>query len=287
MVAEWKINYVKELKDKIKKSKIFFLVNVMDIPNSALQTIRKNLKAKNFEMKVVKKSLLIKSLEELSKEDKKYEKIINVLENIKRATIMLIIPKEEINPFILNKILEENKSYRAAREGDVLEEDVIVKAGPTNIVAGPVISIFKKYNIKTKVEGGKITIVEDTIIAKKGDKVSKDLADLLQKLEIKPISVRIKPILAYDGEVLYEEDILSIPLEKYLEDIKLAFKKALSLSIYIIIPTKDNIKLLIRKAHENAYKLSIKTKIPTKYTIKEILKLAINVGRKLKEKTNL
>ncbi|MEM1684453.1 MAG: 50S ribosomal protein L10 [Nanopusillaceae archaeon] len=287
MVAEWKINYVKDLKDKIKKVKVLSLANVMDIPSLALQTIRKNLKVKDFEIKTVKKSLLIKALEELSKENQKYKEIINILEKNKRSTIMLLIPKEDINPFILNKILEENKSYREARVGDVLEDDIVVKAGPTNFAAGPAISMFKKYNIKTKVEGGKIVIVEDSLIAKKGDVVSKDLADLLQKLGIRPIPVKVKLMLAYDGKTLYTDDVLSIPLDKYVEELKSAFKKAISLSVYAGIPDRNNIKLLVKKAHENSYKLSIKAGIPTKYNIKELFKSAISIGKKLKDKVNL
>jgi len=288
MVAKWKIEYVQNLKEKLNNSAIFGISNVMDIPASSLQRIRKSLREKGFELKVVKKKLLIKALEDLVKTDRNYEKIIDILEKNKRITIMLLIPpREYANPFIINKILEENKSYREARPGDVLEEDIVVRAGPTNFQAGPILSEFKKFNIKTKVEGGKIVIVEDAVIAKKGDVVSNELADFLKKLNITPIPVKVKLLLVYDKKTLYTEDVLSIPLEKYLEDLKAAFKKAFAVSIHIGYPTKENIGILIRKSIENAYKLSIKTGIPTRYTIKDLIIRAVRIGNYIKDKLNI
>jgi len=192
-----------------------------------------------------------------------------------------------MNPFIINKILEENKSYREARPGDVLEEDIVVRAGPTNFQAGPILSEFKKFNIKTKVEGGKIVIAEDAVIARKGDVVSNELADFLKKLNITPIPVKVKLLLVYDKKTLYTEDVLSIPLERYLEDLKVAFKKAFIVSIYVGYPTRENIGILIRKSIENAYKLSIKTSLPTKYTIKDLIRRAIRIGNYIRDKLNI
>jgi len=287
MVTKWKIEYVKNLKEELNNSKIFGISNVMDIPASSLQKIRKSLKEKGFELKVVRKKLLIKALEDLAKVDKNYEKIIDMLEKNKRITIMLLIPKEYINPFIINKILEESKSYREARPGDILEEDIIVRAGPTDFQAGPILSEFKKFNIKTKVEGGKIVIAEDAVIAKKGDVVSNELADFLKKLKITPIPVKVKLLLVYDKKTLYTEDVLSIPLEKYVEDLKIALKKAFVVSIHIGYPTKENIGILIRRGIENGYKLSMKTNIPTRYNIKDLIRRAITIGNYIKNRLNI
>jgi len=287
MVAKWKIEYVQNLKEKLSNSLIFGISNVMDIPASSLQQIRKSLREKGFDLKVVRKKLLIKALEDLAKKDRNYEKIVDILEKNNRITMMLLIPKEYVNPFIINKILEENKSYREARPGDILDEDIVVRAGPTNFQAGPMLSEFKKFNIKTKVEGGKIIIAEDAVIAKKGDTVNRELADFLKKLNIVPIPVKVKLLLVYDKKTLYTEDVLSVPLEKYLEDLKIAFKKAFAVSIHVGYPTKENIRILVRKSVENAYKLSMKTNIPTKYTIRDLVKRAIRVGTYIKDKLNI
>ncbi|NAZ26231.1 MAG: 50S ribosomal protein L10, partial [Nanoarchaeota archaeon] len=212
MVSQQKILYVNDLYSKLSNSKIIGIANIMDIPTDSLQVIRKKLKGMNIDVKVVKKNLFIKALEKIN--DPNIKKMIDIIEENKRITVLLILPKEEINPFLLNKILEENKSYRSAKEGDILEEDVIIKAGPTNLTPGPVLTELKKYNIKTKVENGKIVITEDALVAKKGQKVDGGLVSLLQKFNITPIPVKIKLLLVYDGKTLYTYDILSTPLEE-------------------------------------------------------------------------
>jgi len=285
MVSQQKILYANDLYSKLSNSKIIGIANIMDIPTDALQVIRKKLKEMNIDVKVVKKNLFIKALEKIN--DQNIKKMIDIIEENKRITVLLILPKEEINPFLLNKILEENKSYRSAKEGDILEEDVIIRAGPTNLTPGPVLTELKKYNIKTKVENGKIVITEDALVAKKGQKVDIELVSLLQKFNITPIPVKIKLLAVYDGKTLYTYDILSTPLEEYINQLRSGFRKAISLTIEISFPTKENIKILLTKAYQNLVKLSLNNGIPTKDTIKDLLKITNRRSITLKERLNI
>lgn len=286
MVSQQKIVFVENLYEKLK-NKEFGIINVMDVPTSSLQQIRKILEEKRYYLKVIKKSLFIKTLEKLSKENEIYSKIIDKINKQDRITLMLIMPSETINPFVLVKTLEENKSYRYAKVGDIAEEDILVKAGPTDIQAGPALSDFKKLGIPAKVDGGKIVIAEDKVVAKKGDKITPELVSLLQKLNIKPIPVKLKLILYFDGKTIYEEDVLSIPLERYIEDIKNGLRKAFSLSIQIVYPDKSNIRIILSKAYRISRNLSIKLNIPTKENIKDILGNAIRIAENLRRKVNL
>jgi len=285
MVSQQKILYVNDIYSKLSNSKIIGVANVMDIPTAALQVIRKKLKEMNIDVKVVKKNLFVKALEKIN--DPNIKKMIDIIEENKRITVLLLLPKNNINPFLLNKILEENKSYRPAKEGDILEEDVIIRAGPTNLTPGPVLTELKKYNIKTKVENGKIVITEDTLVAKKGQKVDSGLVSLLQKFNITPIPVKIKLLVVYDGKTLYTHDILSTPLEEYINQLRSGFRKAISLTIEISFPTKENIKILLTEAYQNLVKLSLNTGIPTKDTIKDLLKITNRRSITLKEKLNM
>ena len=285
MVSQQKILYVNDLYSKLSNSKIIGIANIMDIPTDSLQVIRKKLKGMDIDVKAVKKNLFVKALEKI--DDPNIKKMIDIIEENKRITILLILPKEDINPFLLNKILEENKSYRSAKEGDILEEDVIIRAGPTNLTPGPVLTELKKYNIKTKVENGKIVITEDVLVAKKGQKVDSGLVSLLQKFNITPIPVKIKLLLVYDGKTLYTYYILSTPLEEYINQLRSGFRKAISLAVEISLPTKENIKILLTKAYQNLVKLSLNTGIPIKDTIKDLLKITNRRSITLKEKLNI
>ncbi|HIP90244.1 MAG TPA: 50S ribosomal protein L10 [Candidatus Nanopusillus sp.] len=275
MVAPWKVEYVNNLVEELKKSSTFAIANAMDIPSRSMQQIRKSLKQNNVYVKVVKKTLLIKALDKLVQENPKYREIMEFLEKQKRITITLLIPREDMNPFKLYRILEENKSYRAARPGDIAPNDIVIPSGPTPFTPGPILSTLKKFNLKTKVEGGKIVITEDKIVAKKGEEVTFEIADLLNKFGIEPIEVKLNIVLAYDKGIIYTEDILSIPPEKYIEDLQGAFRKAVALSLEIVLPTKYSKELLLKRAFENAVKLSLKTGIPSKDTIKPMLKRLI------------
>ncbi|BBL45306.1 50S ribosomal protein L10 [Nanobdella aerobiophila] len=285
MVAKQKLEYVENLYNILSKNHLLAIANLVETPTSALQKIRKNLKSQGFYLKTVRKNLFIRTLKNLN--DKNLESLIKELEENKKITILLIIPSKEINPFILNKILEENRSYRAARIGDILEDDVMIKAGPTNLTPGPVLTELKKYNIKTKVENGKIAIAEDCIVAKKGTKVDEGLASLLQKFNITPIPVKVRLLLFYDGKVLYNQEVLSTPLEKYLEELNLAFKYSLGLSINIGYPTKENINILLENTYKNSIKLSLNLGVISKDNVRFILSRTYNIANKLKQKLNI
>lgn len=289
MVSKQKILFVNNLKETLKDKIIIAIADVSSIPASSLQQIRKILKSEGYYIKFVRKRLLIKSLEQLKDQDPKLEELINSIKSNKKYATLLLLPSKEINPFDLYKFLQQNKSYRAARVGDVLDSDVIIRAGPTNFTPGPILTDLKKFGIKTKVEGGKVVIAEDAVVAKKGDVVNQDLLSLLQKFDIKPIPVVLKLILVYNKKngIIYTEDILSIPLETYVEQIKSGFRKSIALTLEIGYPTKDNIKLLLTRTYQYSKNLALKTDLISKDTIKDLLIKSLRISNALKSKTNI
>jgi len=275
MVAPWKVDYVNSLVEQLSNTKSIAIANAVGVPSKSMQEIRKSLKNQDIYIKVVKKSLLIKALERLAEKDDSYQQIIQNIKEQKQITTTLLIPKKAVNPFKLYKILDENKTFRAAKPGDIAPNDIKITAGPTPFTPGPVLTSLKKFGLKTKVEGGKIVITEDKIVARKGDVITEDLAELLNKFGIEPIEVKLNIVLAYENGLIYSEDILSTPLEKYIEDLRRAFARAVALSLEAGIPTKYSVEILLRSAIENVYKLSMKTGIPTKDTINLLIKKAV------------
>ena len=76
-------------------------------------------------------------------------------------------------------------------------------------------------------------------------------------------------------------------MEEYINQLRSGFRKAISLSVEISFPTKENIKILLTKTYQNLVKLSLNTGIPTKDTIKDLLKIANRRSATLKEKLNI
>lgn len=243
-----KIEFAKKLKEDMKKYQTIGIANLFKFPTKALQNVRRELKD-DLKIKVVKKSLLLRVLNEINEKD---------LEKIITNQLALIFSNED--PFKLFAKISKIKTQMFAKEGDIADEDILIKAGPTDLNPGPVISEFAKAKIPAGVEGGKIAIKKDTIVAKKGDKISKELASILRKLKIKPIKKSLEIVGIYSNGQLYSKEALDLVNEVPMLLMQ-AKQKALNLSIFILYPTKDNISFLLSKAYNYAKILEEKLEV--------------------------
>jgi large subunit ribosomal protein L10 len=243
MVKEEKIKAVEELKKMIESYSVIGIVDMFKIKTAPLQEIKKGIE--DFAtLKVVRKSILLRALKGSSKEN------VSKLEDF--VPLQPAVLFSNLDCFKLYSEIRKVRPKIFAKDGDVAEEDITVKAGPTELSPGPVISEFAKVRIPVGTEGGKIVIKKDTVVAKKGDKISKDLAAVLHKLKIRPVSVSLKIAAIFDRGKIYGGDVLSLVGEGYLNLIKECFSKALNFSITIEYPTKENIGYLLSKAYQKA-----------------------------------
>src|SRR3989344_8566689 len=109
----------------------------------------------------------------------------------------------ELDPFRLYKLLKSSKSPAFAKPGNVLPKDAMVKAGPTNFTPGPIIGELGKFGIKAGVEAGKIVIKEDKVVARAGQKVDAKMAELLIRLDIKPMEIGLNVVACYDRGTIF------------------------------------------------------------------------------------
>jgi large subunit ribosomal protein L10 len=242
MKRDEKVEFVKMMKEEIKKYPTIAIISLTKLPNKALQSVRKNLRDE-VKIKVVKKRLLHRILEEI--EGNKIKDIIP-----EQPALVL----SNLKPFELFIKINKIKTPVYAKEGDISEEDILLKAGKTDLNAGPVISEFAKVRIPAGVQEGKIAIKKDTLVAKKGDRISKDLASILRKLKIMPISVTVNVVGIYSNGELYPKDVLEF-VNEVPSLLVQAKQKALNLSVFISYPTKENISFLLSKAYNQAKSL--------------------------------
>ena len=241
MKKEEKIALAEEIAKEMKNYKTIGIVDLYKIPTKELKEIRKVLN-EFVRLKVIKKSTLKFATEKAGEELKK-------LLELNPNQFAILFSNEE--PFSLFKKISSITSETYAKENDVAEEDIWVYAGPTQIKAGPSISEFAKLKIPAGVEGGFIAVKKDTLIAKKGEKISKELASLLRKLKIKTRKIRLSVLgFLYEG-VLYTKDTLNLVFE-YPKLLTQAYQNAFNLSVNIAYPTKENINILISKCYLNA-----------------------------------
>jgi large subunit ribosomal protein L10 len=157
-----------------------------------------------------------------------------------------------MEPFRFYLMISKLKLSGFAKEGDIAPENIIIPAGPTSLLPGPVISELNKAGIPVGIEEGRISVKKDAMVAKKDDKISKELAIALRKLNVKPMKIGLNIVAIYDNGKIYGKEVLSLVGENYLNKLKEALNQALNLSVGICYPTKENIKLLLAKAFNNA-----------------------------------
>lgn len=243
-----KLKEVKELTELVKTKKTILLSSIKNIPASQFQEIGKKLRGKAI-IKFPKKNLMFRTIDSSGNEELKKLK-----EYIKDSTAILF---SDLDPFELAGELVKNKSPAKAKAGQEAPMDIEIEAGPTNLTPGPAISELGALGIQIQIDKGKILIKAPKVIAKKGEKISQNAVDIMNKLEIKPFSIGFIPISAFDTKEnkIYSE--INIDIEGSLADLKECFAKALAFAVAIEYPTEESIKFLIAKAaaHEIALNL--------------------------------
>ncbi len=143
------------------------------------------------------------------------------------------------NPFKLFKKLEKTKTKMAAKPGEKAPEDIIVEKGPTSFRPGPIVGELQQAGIPAAIEAGKVKIRETKTVVRKGEVISAKLADVLSKLDVKPMDVGLILQAAFFEGSVYEPSVLAIDEEMIIGQIALAGQQAFNLSVNAVIPTKE------------------------------------------------
>ena len=106
-VNQKKIEEVIKLKDLMEKYKSVSVVDLTSLPSSNLQTIRNKLRNK-IEIKVIKKSLITRAIDELKDKD------LSLLKPYLENSIPALLFSDE-DPFRLFKLIKDNKTNATAK----------------------------------------------------------------------------------------------------------------------------------------------------------------------------
>jgi len=279
-VAEYKKKYVQDMSKLIRQYPIVGLVNMEGLPAPQLQIMRSELRGK-MELYMTKKRLMRIALEKIKNE----KKGIEVLEKHFEGMPAFIFTNE--NPFKLSRTLQKSKTKAPAKAGQIAPSDIIISKGPTPFAPGPVISELSNAGLKVGVENGKVAVKEDTVIVKKGEKVNSNVAEILTRLDIKPMEVGLGLVAVYENGIIYLKDILEIDDKAFNDKINLAATQAFNLAFNIVYTIKDNINLLISKAFTDAKALGTEREILDEGIVEELLGKAARSMSALKDAANI
>jgi large subunit ribosomal protein L10 len=262
MVAAWKLKEIEELTKRIGNSKVVGLVDINGIPSRQFQLMRKNLAGKA-EVRVSRINLIKRSFEKAE---------IKGLDSHIRGSMGLVLT--DLDPFKLNKILKENRISSPAKGGSKAPRDIVVPAGETTLPAGPIIGDIQKAGIKAQIKAGKISITEDSLVVKEGERISPELAMILTRLGIEPMEIGLKLNAAYEDGLIYTPDVLAIDEKQVMTELQTAYVNALNLALNVGVYNQETIGYLLMDASRKALNLAVNAEIFNKETIKLLLSKA-------------
>ncbi len=175
------------------------------------------------------------------------------------------------NPFELAQVIAASKTKASAKAGDVAPDKIIIPAGPTNLPPGPAIGDLQRAKIQAGVEGDKIVVKKDAVVAKKGEVITPALAELLTKLGVEPMEISLNLLAVWDEGMVFGKDILFIPKEHYVEQLQAGYACAFNLAINTGHITSATVPVLLAKAYREAFALAMKIGDVSKVTIGPLL----------------
>lgn len=273
-LPEWKREEVEQIKELASSHELIGLVDIYGIPAKQFQQIRRNLHG-NAVVKVARNTLVAHAFNDLGGQ------FVDLNEKVTEHSALIFASG---NPFKLFKSLEQTKTRRAAKAGEITPEDIVVSEGPTSFKPGPIVGELNSAGIPAAIDGGKVKIKQTKTVVKAGEAVSAKQADVLSKLDIKPMPVGLSLVaVCYEGEI-YLPDVLAVDDEAYKAKITLAASQAFNLAVNAAVPTACAAvtEAQIAKAVREARNLGVEAPIYEKGVIEMIIGKAYRQASALK-----
>ncbi len=258
-IAPWKKELAAEIARELDKSQVIAVAGLEKVRSIQVQELRKKLRGR-IVVKVLKNTLMRKAAEQAEKKRR------GITEFSRRVSGPNLYMFTEMDPFQLAVLLQTSKVRVSAKVGDVATSDIVIPAGNTALAPGPVISEFGEAKVQTKIEGGSIWVVRDTLVAEKGQAISAKTASLLSRLGIKPIEAGLTLKAAYDRGIIIGPESLAIDLEVIRTDLLTGVRHATCLAVEMNYLTAETAPLILGKAYRQAIALAVQIKYETPET---------------------
>jgi len=263
MASKKKVDLVHTLAAVIRDYPIIGVVNMQNLPATQLQRMKIKLAKNGIAIMMTRKRLIQRALTESKKTN------IEDLSAKVKGMPALIFTRG--NPFTLYSLIQKNKSKAPAKAGQIAPRDLMVAAGPTNFAPGPIISELAAVGIKTKVENGKLAVIQDTIIVKEGQVISQKVSETLKRLDIQPMEIGLDLVAVWENGIVFDAKQLHIDEAEFAQNLAHAASWAINLAIEAAYPTTDTTELLVHKAFRDAKAVGIEGAIMTEETRDAIL----------------
>jgi len=261
-VSEQKAAVVEKTVALLRKYDVIAAADLFKVQSGMLMDLRKSLRGQ-LEIRTVKNTLMRISMEKAEKPA--------TAEFIKAVAGQNMFLFTNGNPFKLAMNLEKSKVESFAKAGDKALKELTVSAGNTGISPGPMISKFGALRIKTRIEAGNIWVVADTVVAEKGDVITADMADLLQRLGIKAAQSGLSLKVVYEKGMIIPGADLILDVPSYRKQLMEAHGGAFSVALKGVYVSSATAPTLLSFAQQNAKMVAVEAGYVTPATAAEII----------------
>ena len=255
-----------------KKYPVVALLNIRNLPDRILQSSKKKLRG-SAEFSVAKNSVIARALEKSGRK--------SLSEHLDFPTCLVFT---NLAPYPLFKFFKDNKVKVAAKPGQIAAFDIVVPEGETDLLPGPALSELKNAGINAQIKAGKIIIAKDSVVAKKGAKISDSVCKALQKLNILPFDAMVRMVAAYDGKFTYTASVLDIDEAQLHADLQACLSQAFNVSFNASFPTSQNIEALLQNAFSQGRNMAINGHVYSSASTEVLLTQAMLLGSTLSGK---
>jgi len=274
-ISQEKRETVQETVELLAEYDVIAAADLYKVSSRMLQDMR-NMLRDQLKFKVVKNTLMTISMEEAAKENKD-----EFMDQIPGPNVFLFTNG---NPFKVAMELEQNKVKVFAKPGDIAMKDIVIQEGNTGLSPGPMIGKFGALGVRTRIEAGNIWVTQDTTVAKKGEEINDDLADLLQRMGMREAEMGLKIKAVYEKGDILPGDMLLLDMGEYRSRIERALSNAFQVAIQASYATPQTISSILAKALQEARAVAMESGWVTKDNVEMLIARASGQARSLAKK---
>ncbi len=271
-VSKEKVEAVEETVELFKEYGVVAAADLYKVGSRMLQDMRRQLRGQ-MKVRCIKNTLMKIAMEKAELEGRE-----EFLEATAGPNIFLFTNG---NPFKLARMLEQNKVRVFAKAGDSALEDIAVPSGNTGLSPGPIIGKFGALGVRTRIEGGNVWVAQDTVVAKRGEEISGDLADILMRLGIRASEMGLSIKAVYERGTVIPGEGLLIDIGAYAEDLARAYSDAFKVALKAAYVTPETVTTLLSMAAQNARRVALESGFITRETAVDMIARAQAQARSL------
>ena len=264
MVAEWKKKEVEELASLIAKGKVVGIVGIQGVPAAQMRRIRERLKEVG-RLRVSRNRLIARALEKAKSSKPGVEALARHLNGPSGIVV------SDLPAYDLFWTIERLKERAPAKGGEVAPEDIVVEPGELPLKPGPVVAELQAAGIPVVIDRGKVKVKERKVLVRKGERIPREIALALAKMDILPLEVGLDARAFWEEGLILTREHLSITPEDVAAMIAGAREESLRLAVGIGYAVPETIPILLPLARARALALATALGYVTPETVVHLL----------------